>query len=121
MMQLQSLVTQTEILADGWSFNNNQFNLLPTFRYLLKVDAIHGANIFHGTLVAGLSEWIAYWANKLSSSDILLSGECFLNKVVSEGLQKQLAQKGLNVFLPQRLPPDDAGLSLGQAWIAGIR
>ena len=121
MMQLKSLVTQTEILPNGWHFNNNQFNLLPTFRYLLDVDAIRGANLFHGTLVAGLSEWIISWANKLALSDILLSGGCFLNNVLSEGLEKQLTQSGLNVYLPQRLPSDEGGLSLGQAWIAGIR
>ena len=117
--QLESLVTRSEILPNGWSCDNNQFSLLPTFLKLVDVDPVRGANLFHGTLIAGLSEWILSWTKKVSSQIVLLSGGCFLNKVLSEGLSQQLTQHGLSVYLPQRLPPNDGGLSLGQAWVAG--
>ena len=117
--QLESLVTTPTSLPNGWFFDENHFHLLPTFEHLLDCDAVRGANLFHGTLIAGLTEWIVSYAHRVSSRVVLLSGGCFLNKVLSEGLTQQLTQHGLTVYLPQRLPPNDGGLSLGQAWIAG--
>ncbi len=117
--QLESLVTQPTVLTSGWHIDHNQFSLLPLFRALLDIGQVSGANLFHGTLIAGLAEWILSWASQLSSSIILLSGGCFLNKVLAEGLSLQLTRYGLRVYLPQRVPPNDGGLSLGQAWIAG--
>ena len=118
-MQLESLVTQIDVLPNGWSVDNDHFNMLPTFAHLLNVNPTRGANLFHGTLIAGLTAWISSSAKRLSTDIILLSGGCFLNMVLSEGLYNQLTQRGLKVYLPQRLPPNDGGLSLGQAWIAG--
>lgn len=118
-MQLESLVTKEEALPNGWNFDNNQFNLLPIFMHLLDLDSITGANLFHGTLIAGLADWILSWKKKIATRIVLLSGGCFLNKVLTEGLTKRLTQNGLHVYFPQRLPPNDGGLSLGQAWIAG--
>lgn len=120
-MRLESLVTEIEVLPNGWNVDNNQFSLLPTFEHLLDANPVRGANLFHGSLIAGLAEWIMSAAKKVSTDVILLSGGCFLNKVFSEGLSNRLTQSGLSVYLPQRLPPNDGGLSLGQAWIAGTK
>jgi len=37
---------------------------------------------------------------------------------LSQGLIQSLAQQGLTVLAARSLPPNDGGLSLGQAWIA---
>ena len=118
--QLESLVTQLDVLPNGWYVENDYLNLLPIFDYLCHANPVKGANIFHGTLIAGLTEWIVSWAKTLATDVVLLSGGCFLNKVLSEGLSKQLRQHNLSVYLPQRLPPGDGGISLGQAWVAGM-
>ena len=117
---LESLVTTPTILPQGWCIDNNQFSLLPTFDALLKLDPISGANLFHGTLIAGLADWLLSWSKRTAIHVILLSGGCFMNKILSEGLYQQLTKNGLRVYLPQRLPANDGGLSLGQAWIAGV-
>ena len=119
--QLESLVTAPEVLPNGWSFENDQFSLLPTFDALLNLSPVRGANLFHGTLVAGLASWILSTAVRVSSRIVLLSGGCFLNKVLSEGLSRQLMQYGLEVVMSHCVPPNDGGLSLGQAWVAGTR
>ena len=116
--KLESLVTTPTVLPHGWCFDNNQFSLLPTFNEMLQLNPISGANIFHGTLIAGLAEWLLSWSKRTGIKVILLSGGCFLNQVLSEGLYQQLTQHGLQVYLPKRLPANDGGLSLGQAWIA---
>lgn len=118
--RLESLVTQIEVLPNGWYVDNDQFSLLPTFAHLLNVDPVKGANLFHGTLAVGLAEWILTATKRVNTDVVLLSGGCFLNKVLSEELTKRLVKNGLNVYLPQRVPPNDGGLSLGQAWVAGM-
>lgn len=118
---LEGLVTQVEVLPNGWYVDNDRFSILPTFAYLLDVNPVRGANLFHGSLIAGLTEWILSSVKRVGTNVVLLSGGCFLNKVLSEGLSNQLIQNGLSVYFPQRLPPNDGGLSLGQAWIAGTK
>ncbi|MFV0819557.1 carbamoyltransferase HypF [Tatlockia micdadei] len=118
-MQLESLVTSPEVFASGWTFTQEQFNFLPTMLQLLQMKPKEGANLFHGTLIAGLADWILFYAKKTSINLVLLSGGCFLNQVLTEGLTKQLENHGLKVYLPQQLPANDGGISLGQVWIGG--
>lgn len=118
-MQLESLVTSPEVLPGGWTYSNNQINFLPTMLQLLPMEAKEGANFFHGTLIAGLFDWLLFYAKKTSTYCIVLSGGCFLNQVLREGLTKLLENNGLKVYSPQQLPANDGGISLGQAWIAG--
>lgn len=118
-MQLESLVTVPEILPNGWQVDHGHFSMLPTLAYLSHVDPVSGANLFHGTLIAGLSQWIFEWAQKQSINIVLLSGGCFLNKVLTKGLINALTNYGLTPLLSRQLPPNDGSISLGQAWIAG--
>ncbi len=118
-MQLESLVTKTEILGNGWYIENDLLNLLPTLNILTQCDAVTGANIFHGTLIYGLAEWIAKWVNNTAIRTILLSGGCFLNKILTEGLIRELNKRDIQAIIPRQLPPNDGGISLGQAWVAG--
>lgn len=118
-MLLESLVTELKVCEGGWHLEEGQLNFLSTFRSLLAVDSKTGANLFHGTLIAGLSEWIYHFVNKTGVRKIVLSGGCMINKVLRDGLMSQLKKMGLTCYLPNRLPANDAGLSLGQAWIAG--
>lgn len=118
-MKLESLVTTPKSLEKGWKIEANNLNLLPTIEYLLNCNSVEGANIFHGTLIAALTEWIKYWAKKLQIKKVLLGGGCFLNQILAEGLVKSLVANDLIPLLPVQLPPNDGGLSLGQAWVVG--
>ena len=51
-------------------------------------------------------------------STIVLSGGVFQNALLLEPLSAALAHDGLRVLVPRRLPPNDGGLSYGQAVIA---
>lgn len=119
-MRLESLVTNPQVIPDGWSIIDNKLNILKTIEYLLGItDPVTGANLFHGTLIAALSAWIKGNAREMGVDTILLSGGCFLNKILTEGLLKALNALQIKVLLPRDLPPNDGGISLGQAWIAG--
>ena len=119
-MMLESLVTQPEVMQQGWIIHNNQIDFLPLLETLINCNPVNGANLFHGTLVAGLSVWLDQNARQQNINTIVLAGGCFLNQVLTTGLQHALVSKGFRVKLPQQAPVNDGGISLGQAWVAGL-
>ncbi len=119
-MRLESLVTQLQMVPNGWNITDNHFSMLPTLALLSDLDdPVAGANLFHGTLIAGLAAWIKGMCREKGIDMVVLSGGCFLNQILAEGLTKALNELGIHSLLPRALPPNDGGISLGQAWITG--
>ncbi len=114
---LEGLVERPRVFHRGWRLREGVLDLLPTLAELLDCGAREGAELFHGTLIAALSEWIESAAGP-DSGAVVLSGGCFLNRVLATGLSRSLQRKGLRPLLPHRLPPNDGAISLGQAWVA---
>ena len=93
-------------------------NVLPLLaRLASEGDAAYGAALFHATLVGALSDWVQRAAKREMLRDIVLSGGCFMNGILCEGLAAELSDAGLNVHVARQLPPNDGALSLGQAWV----
>ncbi|MBS1227125.1 MAG: (NiFe) hydrogenase maturation protein HypF [Proteobacteria bacterium] len=104
-------------LAGGWTIADGCLNLLPLFAVLAdEKDAERGAAIFHSTLVAALADWVCSVAP--AGGTIAGGGACFLNMILARGLRSRLGGHGLHLIEPRRLPPNDGGLALGQAWVA---
>lgn len=118
-MMLESRVTVPQVKNDGWDIENNNLCMMALFKYLLQCEQTEGANLFHGTFAAALSDWIVENAKKHEISRVLLAGGCFVNRVLLALLTNNLNRAGLTVVFPDLCIPNDAGLSLGQAWIAG--
>ena len=51
-------------------------------------------------------------------SQVALGGGCLMNRVLAEELSARLAAAGVKALLARAVPPNDGGLSLGQALIA---
>jgi hydrogenase maturation protein HypF len=49
---------------------------------------------------------------------VVLSGGCFQNTTLTSSIHERLTAQGFEVSSPRLYPPNDGGLSLGQAWIA---
>lgn len=104
-------------IADGWIIENGCLNLLPMFSALVdEKDAPRGAALFHATLAAALAEWISAFAP--AGGTIIGSGSCLLNLVLARSLRSNLNARGLHLIEARRLPPNEGGLALGQAWVA---
>ncbi len=52
---------------------------------------------------------------------VALSGGCFQNKLLLEGVRERLEADGVRVLIHARIPANDGGLSLGQAVIAAAQ
>lgn len=96
VLDLQPLLTRLFELADGGR-------------------SAEGAALFHLTLAAALADWIECQPTALP---VLLGGGCFANRLLSARLTQRLTAKGVPVFSAQAVSCGDAGLALGQAWVA---
>jgi len=52
---------------------------------------------------------------------VVLSGGVFQNVLLVEGVSAALARAGVRVLVPRQLPPNDGGLSFGQAVVAACQ
>jgi len=126
---------QVEPLRDGYQINEInaaltttetmlELDLLPLLAYLLmkheagEIEAAFGAALFHATLAFALADWTQRVARLQGVNTIALGGGCFLNHILSRDLNRYLTGQGFTVLSANQVPPNDAGLSLGQAWVA---
>ncbi len=119
-MTLEALVRQPRALQDGWRLTEGVLDLSPTLERLIGCEPVEGAELFHGTLIAGLAAWVAQAAKSEGLQSVVLAGGCFLNRVLTEGLVEALGREGLTALLPRKAPTNDGGLSLGQVWVAAL-
>jgi hydrogenase maturation protein HypF len=52
---------------------------------------------------------------------VLLTGGCFQNRVLLERAVRELRESGFEAFWPQRVPPNDGGIALGQIMAGGAQ
>jgi len=77
-----------------------------------------GAAWFHCALASALAQRAIAAAGAHASRCVVLAGGCFANGVLRHRLSTTLQQAGLSVRVPQDAGFGDAGLALGQAWVA---
>jgi len=126
--EAQAAIT-LEQLADEYLREYPQFdwpwqslNFSPVVRHLFDMQSqIQGAALFHLALVNGLSEAIKAQAREYQCKDVVLSGGCFANRILTTRLGHTLQVAGLRVHTPADRCYGDDGLALGQAWIAACQ
>jgi hydrogenase maturation protein HypF len=81
-------------------------------------DVEQAAADFHLALADGLAGWLIVAAREQQTRVACLGGGCFHNRILRERILTRLDQAGLRVCLPSVMGCGDAGLAIGQAWIA---
>jgi hydrogenase maturation protein HypF len=79
------------------------------------------ARRFHTTLAYASVDVCERIAEGSNIKQIVLSGGVFQNRLLSEMVYTGLTGRGLQVFTHRLVPPNDGGIALGQAAIAGRR
>jgi hydrogenase maturation protein HypF len=74
---------------------------------------------FHLTIAAAAADVCVKARNAHGVDRVVLSGGVFQNRLLTMELRDRLASMGFQVFMHREVPPNDGGLALGQAVIAG--
>lgn len=117
---------RVEVRPEDWCITQDgQIDLRPLFaswltqstpRTAAEVD--EAAARFHLTLADALVSHTARAAKTRGIKDVALGGGCFFNRILTQRITSTLAREDLNVLQTQQLSCGDAGLALGQAWVA---
>ena len=73
---------------------------------------------FHLALADALADWAHRAARQQGCATVCLGGGCFFNRILCERVTVRLQSAGLAVLRPEAHSCGDAGLALGQAWVA---
>jgi hydrogenase maturation protein HypF len=65
-----------------------------------------------------LAELAVVLARRAGLSDVALSGGCFQNVRLADGLRRRLLDAGFRVHAHRQVPPGDGGIALGQVVVA---
>jgi hydrogenase maturation protein HypF len=76
---------------------------------------------FHHAVARATADACRRAAERAALATVVLSGGVFQNRLLLEETARLLDAAGLRVLLPERLPPNDGGISFGQAAIAAAR
>lgn len=72
---------------------------------------------FHNTIVDVILRVVNLISEKTNIRKVALSGGVFQNRYLLEKTIKKLLDSGFKVYTNRKVPPNDAGISLGQAYI----
>jgi hydrogenase maturation protein HypF len=72
---------------------------------------------FHNTVARATAEGLTAAGEEV----VVLSGGVFQNRRLLTGVRTALEALGHRVLVPERLPPNDGGISYGQAAVASAR
>ncbi|NOZ20139.1 MAG: carbamoyltransferase HypF [Planctomycetes bacterium] len=103
-----------------------QVDMAPAIRQIVRdirdgVDRAAIAGRFHNTIVNVSLEMCLRIREKYSLDTVAFSGGVFQNLLLAERLASELTRSGFEVLQHHHVPPNDGGLSLGQAVIARTR
>ena len=76
---------------------------------------------FHNTLIHGCTRLCVHISKTDKLDRVVLSGGCFQNRLLLEGITRTLTEKGLKVYNHRQVPANDGGIALGQAMIGAAK
>lgn len=115
-------------LSGGWLISqaasglvlNLQPLLLTMSEWSMNKTIGEAAAVFHASLVSALANWVDLAAQHAGLNKVALAGGCFFNRILSSHLPAVLESQGLQVLMLKKMPPGDASIALGQAWVAAL-
>ena len=123
----RALLRQPDLppLAGAAIDSQNRLDLRGLVPHLLAAQATGSATEtdaaaagFHLALADALADWAHRAARQQGCATVCLGGGCFFNRILCERVTARLQFTGLAVLRPQAHSCGDAGLALGQAWVA---
>jgi hydrogenase maturation protein HypF len=116
--QLARTATNTD--AYGLPFDGVELDFRPLLRGVVT-DRLRGrrpaevARAFQLGIAQGLTAAVTLLCEANRTGTVVLSGGVFQNELLLEDLRTMLSSTPLTVWMNQQVPPNDGGISLGQA------
>ena len=127
-IELESIADRIE--AGSYPFNINsesiEIDAAPLIRAVVN-DVNKGASIetiagrFHNTIADMTLEVSKKLRDSSGIKDIVLTGGVFQNSLLSKLATEKLEKAGFNIYMQEKVPSNDGGISLGQAVVAWER
>jgi hydrogenase maturation protein HypF len=100
-----------------------QLDMRPLLRDVIEdlsrgAAACDVARRFHRTLVASVVKTCERLREAFGIARVVLGGGVFANALLVEGLSRALPDRGFSLYRPERYPPGDGSLALGQLAVA---
>lgn len=125
-MELEALVEHAEDGVYPMTFDGEIIN--PTQMFLALIEDQRAsvpvgvmAARFHNTIAALSIEICGQIRQSRGVNDVVLSGGVWQNLSLLEKCVTLLREQGHTVWIHRLVPPNDGGISLGQAAVAGVR
>ena len=95
----------------------------PLLRFLRdkRLSSAERGSVFHASLAAAIAAQAIALREKHGIERVGLSGGVFQNRLLTELAQAELQSQGFEVYLHERFPAGDGGISFGQLIEAGSR
>jgi hydrogenase maturation protein HypF len=74
---------------------------------------------FHVTMAHLFADKAQRLAEQTGASGVCVSGGCFQNRFITDMLQGLFASRSVPLYIPSRVPCNDAGISVGQCGATG--
>ncbi|HET6935261.1 MAG TPA: carbamoyltransferase HypF [Candidatus Angelobacter sp.] len=106
-------------------FTGDELDFRPLLNAVIH-DRLKGTKIpeiaraFQRGLAQGLSAALVALSRRLELDTVVLSGGVFQNELLLEDLKSLLPAQGVTIWTNQAVPPNDGGISLGQAALAAF-
>ena len=99
--------------------DDGRIDLRPALAQLFDAPDVDAAAAgFHLALADALAQALIGAARPRGIRTAALGGGCFFNRILRERTVRRLVDAGLTVYLPGPPGCGDAGLAIGQAWVA---
>ena len=121
-MELEAIAAENINSYYPFSLEEREFLIInpePLFYYLIEDIKKHTERTiisakFHNSVVMMIKDICNKIKKLYNLKNVILSGGVFQNSYLSEKTEKILLENGFNVYQNLEIPPNDAGISLGQ-------
>ena len=111
-----NIIEKGDMLYIDWSEMFSSFISQDKHNFAPSILALS----FHKTVARAAVKMLEFGLSKTSTRNVVLTGGVFMNKILTRLLAEEIKRMGLNVYIHKKIPPNDGGISLGQA-VIGLR
>ena len=124
-MWVEDLARSARSAPYPFPFDGREMDFRPLLQALVS-DRVAGRDVgeiaraFQGGIAAGLCDAVRFVSRKCGIDTVVLSGGVFQNELLLRDVKSLLQGEPVEIWTNRLVPPNDGGICLGQAALAGF-